>query len=1106
MIYLCASDSVIASAAMTNQAASDVIQLRERTGTGSGQVSVTGGYTGAVDTVIDVEVVDSAGATRPHTEPVIDGVGNGALEVELSGSVAPQAFTLTLRDAGSPAQFARADVFGVILRAAASGSAGNGISLTITPAWTETATDFSVPSDLGAGNSAIGIGAAYNFGAPDLLEDGTVPASAPILRFGDDAHLCRTYRTFADGQYSYALTPPPPRQIPAGVPVWSVSGGVTATLRQGATVESYGPHATIYALLNAIRQSSALVVIGGVVADDRRPGGMGIVPVSLRTDGHVQSSTRTGSRYIREAAIVARAVTTAPTELVTATCADTQTGNELWRLSGPISGAIGEIRSGQEFRGGPIASLLIPRQLPAETSGSRGTITYQWQPSGPDSPDCLLLWRPIVGRNAVSKSVTFVYTERTRDDCNCEDQPIAGGPNPACLGVGLDAEGADMTGPAGVLEMKRRDVEAYFAALVITDNVAAIGAGKRQTLETSPTVATWPYTYVDVDGNNRVDPEITIAEEIVDGQQAVKYKAESGNVAKTNSWLVSVLDAMKTRIISALATSLDATLFPPTWTAETDYVFGQLVRRTQDVYTRVFQAGGYGTSGATEPSWNSTLAATTTDSGVTWTAYASRYQEWLDAWTNFQTYVTDDLPSAWLYPDIEGATPDIVARRFCEEFGIASGQSDASDLTGTDCWQDTGASHWWVNTDGPYLPAFTNTYYHSVAREYDETGIERLRETREFGFAIQTCPNKLQPGDRVTISINADGVSQVTYQIGDTLALQLVRGEAVVTAGGRNAVNTHVWSVRGSAVGGLPDYTISDPDDPPEYDQSGVTMTLTQGTIPWRLGDSVTFSAEGARVRWRRDNGSWSSSADIGPISIGDGMTLAFTGGAAPSWVPGDRWTIDAIAVHGPGRLLSPAADGLAKWTASANITAATSGPVRVAALLGVEGVTGAQLVGSNDNFATEVTRVAMTAALDGWCAILPTATAATHWRVEATGAGSAQWLYLGAGRQLTLTQRPGVAELGRADIRETITPRGIRRSARVAHTATDHASYRALVSAFANARASHDGVVGAVEDRDASSASRYRAPAELAATDVHGMQPEPGRRVVSLTVDLGAI
>jgi hypothetical protein len=1094
VIYLCPSDSVITSATLTNQAASDVTELRARTGSGSGQVSITGGYTGADDTVIDVEVVDSAGATRPHTEPVITGAGNGSLAVSLDGSVAPQAFSLTLRDAGSEAQFARADVFGVPLRAIQAGTPGNGITLTIEHGWTETATDFSVPTDLGAGSGLIGVGAAYNFGAVDLLDDGTIPASAPILRFGDDSHLCRLYRTFADGQYAYNLTPALPRTIPAGVPVWSLSGGVTATLTQGATTETYGPHATVYALLNAIRQGSALVTIGGVVADDRRPGQMGIVPVSLRTDGHIQSSVRQGSRYIREAAVVASAVTSAATETVTVECVEIRTGAELWRLRGAISGAIGEIRSGETFAGGPIASLLIPQELPADTTGARGTITYNWQPAGPDSPDCLLLWRPIVGRDATSKSVTFVYTERTRDDCNCEDQPIAGGPNPACLGVGLDDGTADMS--SGLVEIRRREVETYLSALIQSTNAAVFGSGTRATVETSPTLATWEPFDISDPGRELIE----------DGQQNVKYTAEASNVARSNAFLVAIVDAMRARILSALSVSLDATLMPPVWTASTPYTFGTLIRRPSDSFDVVFLATTNGTSGASAPTWNNTLAATTTDNTMSWVTYASRYELWESAWTAFQAAVTADLPDAWVYADIEGAAPDIIARRFCEGFNQASGKSDASDLGGTDCWQDTGAPNWWVNTDGPYLPAFTNTYYHSVAREYDETGIERLRETREFGFAIQTCPSKLQVGDRVTITINADGVSQVTYQVGDTLSLQLARGEAVATAGGRDAVITQTWSVRGGSIGGLPDYVIADPASPTEYDESGVTLTLSQGTIPWRLGDSITFSAEGARVRWRRDNGSWSAAADIGPLSIGDGMTLTFTGGSAPSWVPGDRWTIDAIAVHGPGRLLSPKADGLAKWTASANITAAASGPVKVAALLGTEGLTAADLVASNDAFATELTRVTMTEAADGWCAILPSAVTATQWRVETTGAGSAQWLYLGAGRQLALSQRTTLAELGRADIRESITPRGVRRSARVAHSACDHSSYRALLAAFGDSRADHDGAVGAVEDRDASSASRYRAPSELSATDVHGMQPEPGRRVVSVAVELGSI
>ena len=1092
MIYLCPSDNAITSLTMTNQSPSDVFVERSKIGSGSGAVGVSGGYTGADDSVIEVEIVDSAGATRPHTEPQISGAGNGSLAVSLAGSVDPQEFTLTLRDAGSPSQFASAAVLGVTLRAVAAGTAGNGITLSIASGWTQAATPYSVPEPIGAAATQIGIGAAWNFGAPDLLEDGTVPATSPYIRFGDDAFICRTYRTFADGQYAYWLTPSPPRAIPAEVPVWAMSGGVTATLTQGATVETYGPHPTIFALLNAIRQGSALVSISGVVADDRRPGQMGIAPVSLRTDGHVQSSVRAGSRFIREAAVVASAETTASTEVVTVECVELRTGAELWKLRGAISGALGEVRSGETFSGGPIESLVIPQAFPAETGAARGSISLAWQPSGPNSPDCLLLWRPIVGRNATSKSLTFVYTARTRDECDCEDQPIAGGPNPACLGVGIDDGAADMS--SGLIEIKRREVETYLSALIQSTNAAVFGAGTRQTVETSPTLATWePFDISDIG-----------RELIEDGQQNTKFTSEASNVARSNAFLVSIVDAMRTRVLSALAVSLDPTLMPPVWTASTPYNFGTMIRRPADSFDVVFLATTNGTSGATAPTWNNTLAGTTTDGTMSWVTYASRYEHWESAWTAFQAAVTAGLPDAWLYADIEGAAPDIIARRFCEGFNLASGKSDASDLTGTDCWQDTGAPFWWINADGPYKPIFTNTYYHSVIDRYTESGTLVVEETREFGLAIQTCASKLQPGDRVVITITADGVSQLTYQIGDTLSLQLVRGESVATAGGRDAVITQVWSVRGSVAGGLTDYTLSDPASPTEYSVSGVTMTLTQGTIPFRLGDQIAFAAEGARLRWRRDGGPWSATADIAPLSIGDGMTLTFTGGAAPAWVPGDRWVIDALAVHGPSRMLSPRADGVGKWTADSDITAAASGPVRVAALLGVTGVTAAELVASDDDFATEAARVTMTEAADGWCAVLPAAATHAKWRVEATGAGTAQWLYIGPGRQPTLPT--GKAEIGVTELSESITPRGIRRSASVAHAACDYASVRALLSAMATARATHDGIVGAVEDADASSASRYRAPDRIDIDDRLGHQPEPNRRLVSATVSLGAL
>lgn len=651
---------------------------------------------------------------------------------------------------------------------------------------------------------------------------------------------------------------------------------------------------------------------------------------------------------------------------------------------------------------------------------------------------------------------------------------------------------------AGVREIRRREVELFLSQLVMTDNIVRAPASKAYH---TTNAAISNYTPIQPPGADPMTYQAHLT-------PTASIEQNIGNVIAGNSWLLSVIDSIKSRVLNALATSLDVTIMPPTWTASTAYGFGQLIRRVSDDYTRWYMAQGYGTTGASEPTWNTTLDANTTDSGVTWKAHTSRYQEWLDAWEDFKTLIvdeTDGLPDAWLYPDIDGAVPDVIARRWTENFAISSGKSDASSLTGTDCWQDTGSRYWWVNVDGPYMPIFTNVYYHSAISERDDNDNEIVSGTSEFGFALQTCAADLEPGDRVVITIDAgEGVAPSGYQIGDKITLQLVRGEAVTTAGGRNAITAQTWSVRGSAVGGLPDYTVADPTAPPLYVESGVTLQLVPGSIPFRLGDTITFAAEGARVRWRRDGGSWSASTDIGTISIGDGMSLAFTGGAAPSWVSGDRWTIDAIAVHGASRMLSPRTDGVGRWTADSDITATTVGPVRVAALLGVTGITGAELVASDDNFATEAARVAMTEAADGWCAVLPSAATHAKWRIETTGAGTVQWLYVGPGRHLVLSN--GRPEFGVTEISESITHRGLRRSASVSHTACDYASVRALLSVFATARASHDGIVGAVEDNDASSASRYRAPDQIDIADVFGHQPVPVKRLVSVDVSLGSL
>ena len=96
------------------QRPSTQVHLLAQTRAGNGSMSLTGAYTGGADTVVDVEVLGGPdGALRAST-PVLQGVGNGTLDVQsIDVGAVPQTLRFTLLDAGTPATPAVLDFFGV---------------------------------------------------------------------------------------------------------------------------------------------------------------------------------------------------------------------------------------------------------------------------------------------------------------------------------------------------------------------------------------------------------------------------------------------------------------------------------------------------------------------------------------------------------------------------------------------------------------------------------------------------------------------------------------------------------------------------------------------------------------------------------------------------------------------------------------------------------------------------------------------------------------------------------------------------------------------------------------------------------------------------------
>ena len=229
--------------------------------------------------------------------------------------------------------------------------------------------------------------------------------------------------------------------------------------------------------------------------------------------------------------------------------------------------------------------------------------------------------------------------------------------------------------------------------------------------------------------------------------------------------------------------------------------------------------------------------------------------------------------------------------------GIAP-KSDPSSSDAGGCWVDHGGDFWWVDTEGYYLPAFTNQGYVS-ARRNTETG--GTYSTKEFGFGlVVACPDRLKLGDTLTIRIEQVD-TQRPYGVGDTTLIQTVGAGPAWLTGGVDGTDVQTWRVAGSVAGLLPDYVVpTDGTAVPTYSQAGVDLLLSPGGIPFALGDVFTFAVEAGQYRWRKDGGAWTSPADIpadGIASLADGLVATFAPGAAPSFVADDAYS---FAVYQP--------------------------------------------------------------------------------------------------------------------------------------------------------------------------------------------------------------
>lgn len=415
------------------QTATDSVFRQPTTRSGNGQVRLTGGYTGANDATLEIEIRPvSTGAERVST-PVFTGAGNGAIsELTVAPGTAAQTLTATLVDAGTETAPAVLALYGALqLKAKASGAAGNSLSLTVTPALT-------VGAPIGALAVALSQGqfewadSRLDFNAPALNADGTLPDTAPRIVFNSDlSRVYRHYKRWQDGKWLYGVSPALAADSPVNSPVQAVTGTYSVTLTDGLTPETYASLKTLYDFLRALA-SSALVTVVGVIANDRAPSGQNAIDLPIRTSAWVSGVTADKTLPALAVTCAADAVT----DTISVVCETSRLNADLWAVTSAALGDLGTATTGKAFA--DTVNFTIPR-LPDDVSKTAASPVILKSASfagrGDDQPvPVLAVKKGTLGAKAKPQTFTLRYTARPDQNCDSANFQPAGVLSGALLG------------------------------------------------------------------------------------------------------------------------------------------------------------------------------------------------------------------------------------------------------------------------------------------------------------------------------------------------------------------------------------------------------------------------------------------------------------------------------------------------------------------------------------------------------------------------------------------------------------------------------------------------------------------------------------------------
>ena len=875
---------------------------------GGGRITLEGSYRGHEGCTVDIEIADG-GNTLRASRPQFTGVGNGTLDVLAVDAAAPQqTLTFTCTDLGVPTQHATLDILGVQLRARVAGDAGNGIRVTVTERLTMARTQWALP-DTWAASTPTQTGEQWNFGAAPLTSRGEVPEDAPRLRFGLDPTVYRQVREYKDGAWHYSFSPALERDLPKDALVTLVSGGYDIEVSDGSATETYEGVVTFYEMLERLA-ASVLVEVAGVAAADRAPGGMAARDVPLRTSAWLLRA----DSGLQDVSVPAGA----PTQTVTLRCVDAQAGGrETWSVTGSVSGALPDATSGEAYRSAAINFRIPVRRAVAEAAAAAagsstvgevccgGEWRWAYNPSGRSEDEgipsvCITPFK--LGVRAQPKSVTFRYAKRPPAECDWRTMPRPIIPM-RYLGYedDMDIENAE-------LRQRLEAIYEYRRGFCLANTVIK----ESQTLAGEDGTMAWCFKCsVNIVRNGTVKLEgFFVSDSDYKTKEAAQLAAARarGVTIAAGTQVGDVVDCngIPLRLEGAhLSRSDDTSPLPEgatVWGTQESLCIKVTGWSGFTYEERVALTGFDEVSPVSYSAWANDLNFMEGAIAIAIECLSQIYEHdaalalWDALWLKIKADMTCITPESKDLASSAAADGRFMDRWRAEadcillSAGILPKSSANSDAGG--CWRDTGDSHWWEDTSGYYMPAFTNAAYVSCRRN-PET--DKIESTQEFGFGlIVACPERLKEGDSITIDIQTAEAEDGTraHATGDEYSLQTVAAAPAQLAGGVTGDDRQVWSVQGSVSGALPQLEVPTTGAAAaDYAAAGVQVRLALGGIPHALGDMFAFDVEAGQWRWKYAGGDWSAQQDIPPegtAPLAEGLAVRFEPGAAPSFVPGD--------------------------------------------------------------------------------------------------------------------------------------------------------------------------------------------------------------------------